>query len=109
MQKITIKHQSDHWKHRSELVEEQKIQGNRMLLNKKLAIKVIIDCRATSPHRFRRRLGFKLCDVILIKERSVLTKMMSLFEGEYRPTQYNVLTYRVELHFHDYKLAKEID
>ena len=34
---------------------------------------------------------------------------MSLFEGENMETKYNVLSYRIDLYFHDYKLAKEID
>ena len=34
---------------------------------------------------------------------------MSSFEGENMQTQYNVLGYRIDLCFHDYKLAKEID
>ena len=34
---------------------------------------------------------------------------MSLFEGENMQTQYNVLVYRIDLYFHDYKLAVKID
>ena len=34
---------------------------------------------------------------------------MSSFEGENIQTQYNVLGYRIDLNFHDYKLAIEID
>ena len=34
---------------------------------------------------------------------------MSSFEGENMQTQYNVLGYRIDLTFHDYKLAIEID
>ena len=66
-------------------------------------------CRTTSANIFRTRLGFKPCNAILITEQSVLTKIISLFVGEYMPTQYKVLSYRIELYFHDYKLAKEID
>ena len=40
-------------------------------------MKVIMDCRTTSAHKFRTRLGFKQYDVILTKEQSVLTKIMS--------------------------------
>ena len=35
-----------------------------------------MDCRTTSAHKFRARLGFKEDDVILTKEQSVLTKIM---------------------------------
>ena len=34
---------------------------------------------------------------------------MSSFEGENMQTQYNVLSYRIDLYIHDYKLAIEID
>ena len=33
---------------------------------------------------------------------------MDLFEGENVQTQYNVLSYRTDLYFHDYKLEIEI-
>ena len=44
-----------------------------------------------------------------VKELLVLTKIMSSFEGENMQTQYNVLGYKIDLYFHDYKLAIEID
>ena len=34
---------------------------------------------------------------------------MSSFEGENMQTQYNVLCYRIDLYFHDYKVLIEID
>ena len=68
-----------------------------------------MDCRTTSAHKFRTRLGLKQYDVILTKEQSVLTKIMSSFKGENMQTQYNVLSYRIDLYFHDRKVAKEID
>ena len=34
---------------------------------------------------------------------------MSSFEGEIMQTQSNVLSYRIDLYFHDYKLVLEID
>ena len=68
-----------------------------------------MDCRTTSVHKFRTSLGFKQYDVILTKEQSVLTKIISSFEGEKMKTQFNGLSYRIDLYFHDYKLAREID
>ena len=59
-------------------------------------------------HKFRTGLGFKQYDVILTKEQSVLTRIMSSFEGGNMQTQFKVLSYRIELYFHDYKLAIEI-
>ena len=77
------------------------IQFNTIFIDKKLAIKVIMDCRTTSAHKFRTRLGFKQYDDILTKEQSVLTKIMCLSEGENMQTQYIVLSYRFDLCFHD--------
>ena len=58
-----------------------------------------MDFGTTSAHKFRTRLGFKQYDVILTKEPSVLTRIMSSFEGENMQTQYNVLRYRIDLLF----------
>ena len=41
-----------------------------------------MNCRTTSAHKFTTKLEFKHYDVILMKEQSVLTKIMSSFEGE---------------------------
>ena len=62
-----------------------------------------MDCRTTSAYKLRSRLGFKQYDVILTKEQSVLTKIMSSFERENMQTQYNVSGYRIDLYFHDYR------
>ena len=74
-----------------------------------------MDCRKTSAHKFRTKLGFKKYDVILTKEqyKNILTKVpakiMSSLEGENMQTQHNVLGYRIDLYFHNYKLSIEID
>ena len=47
LQEITTKYNSNHRKHGYELVEGPKKQFNRIFINKKLAIKVIMDCRTT--------------------------------------------------------------
>ena len=78
LQEITIKYHSSHFSSVSFQLQVDKLkkQSNRIFIDAKLAIKVIMDCRTTSAHKFRTRLGFKQY-VILIKERSVLTKIMS--------------------------------
>ena len=63
----------------------------------------------TLAHKFRTRLEFKQYDVTLTKEQSVPTRIMSSFEGENMQGQYNVLGYKIDLYFHDNKLATEID
>ena len=67
-----------------------------------------MDCRTTMAHKFRTRLGFKQYNVILTKEQSLLTKIMSSFKGGNMKTQNNVLSYTIDLYFHDYKLPIEI-
>ena len=58
---------------------------------------------------FRAILGFKEHDIILTKEQSVLKSVMDAFEGENMQTQCSVLGNRIDLYFHDYKLAVEVD
>ena len=45
----------------------------------------------TLAHKFKTRLGFKQYDVIVTKEQSVVTKIMSSFGGKNIQRQYNVL------------------
>ena len=77
-----MKYLSDHMKHRYELVDEPKKQPNRIFIDKELATKVIMDCRTTAACKFRTRLGFKQCGVILTKKQSVLIKIKRSFDGE---------------------------
>ena len=109
LREITIKYHSGHRKSSYEQVEEPKKQVDRIFIDAKLATKVFMNCRTTLAHIFKKRLGFKLYDVILTKEQSKLTKIMSLFESENMKTQHSVLSYSTDLYFKDYKLAIEID
>ena len=43
------------------------------------------------------------------KEQSVLKSVMDAIEGENMQTQYSVLGCRIDLYFHDYKVAIEVD
>ena len=45
----------------------------------------------------------------MTKEQSVLNSIMDTFEGENKQTQYSVLGYKIDIYFHDYRLAIEID
>ena len=45
----------------------------------------------------------------MTKEHSVLQSIVGAFEGENMQTQYTVLDYKIDLYFHDYKLAIKID
>ena len=43
------------------------------------------------------------------KEQTVINSIKDAFEGEDIQTQYSVLGYRIDLYFHKYKLATEVD
>ena len=43
------------------------------------------------------------------KEQTVINLVKDAFEGENMQTQYIVLNYRIDLYFHEYKLAIEVD
>ena len=58
---------------------------------------------------FRAILGFKEHDIMLTKEQSVLKSVMDAFKGEHMQNQYSLLGYRIDLYFHDYRLAIEVD
>ena len=90
MREITTKYNSNHKKYKYELVEEPKKQCNTLFIDKKLAIKVIMDCKRALAPTFRARLGLKQYDVILTKDLPVLTKIMRSFEGENMQTQNNI-------------------
>ena len=87
----------------------QKKQPNIIFIYKELATKAIMECRKTTEHKFKTRLGFKQYDVILTKEQSALTKIKRSFEGENMQTQCSVLGYRIDLYFHEYKPSIEFD
>ena len=57
----------------------------------------------------KKNLGFTSHDVINTKEQTVLNSIKDAFEGENIQTQYSVLGYRIDLYFHKYKLATEVD
>ena len=57
----------------------------------------------------KRNLGFQLHDVINTKEQTVLESIKNAFEGEDMQTQYSVLSYRIDLYFHKYRIAIEVD
>ena len=106
---ITNKYDQKYKKCRYELVNEPKYQPNRRFLHSDLALKVIISCRTDESCNIKRNLGFKLHDVINTKEQTVLESIKNAFEGEDMQTQYSVLGYRIDLYFHKYKLAIEVD
>ena len=67
-----------------------------------------MSCGIDESCNLKRNLGFKLHDVFNIKEQTVLNSIKDAFE-EYMQTQYTVLNYRIDLYFHKYKLAINVD
>ena len=56
-----------------------------------------------------KKLGFRLHDVVNIKEQTVLESIKNASEGEDMETQYSILGYKIDLCFHKHKLAIEVD
>ena len=89
LQEITTKYNSNHRKHRYELIEEPKKKVQQNSCRWKIRNQSM-DSRTTSAHEFRTRLRFKQCDVILTKEPSLLTKIMSSFVAENLQTSFKL-------------------
>ena len=47
--------------------------------------------------------------MINTKEQTIINSIKDTFEGENIQTQYSVLSYRIDLYFHEYKLTNEVD
>ena len=60
-------------------------------------------------NNFRSPLGFTEHDIMKIIEKTTLVSLRDAFEGENIQTHYKVLGYGIDLYFHNYKLAVEID
>ena len=106
---ITNKYDQEYKKRRHELVNEPKDQPNRRFLRSDLASKIIMNCRTDESCNLERNLGFQLHNVINTKEKTVLESIKNALKGEDMQTQYSVLGYRIDLYFHKYKLAIEVE
>ena len=106
---ITNKYYKIYKKHRYELVDEPIKQRNRRFLSFDLALKIIMDCRTDESCSLKRNLGFNLHDVINTKKQTILRSIKNVIEGQDMQTQYTVTGCRIDLYFHKYKLAIEVD
>lgn len=66
-------------------------------------------CGTPESYKFKRKLGFKLQDVINAKHQTIIETKKEVFEGENMQSEYSVLSYRVDLYFYKYKLATQVD
>ena len=85
--------------------------------------KIIKSCRAVDQgndgvnrlekekqrENLRTILGFKEHDIMNVTEKTTLDSIKNAFKGENIQTHYRVLGYIIDIYFHDYKLAVEID
>ena len=108
---LTNKYSEEYKKCRYELIDDPLKQSCRRFIRNDLALKIIMDCRTDESCNLKRNLGFKLhvINVIDTKEQTVINSIKDAFEKENMQTQYTVLNYRIDLYFHKYKLAVEID
>ena len=106
---LTNKYDAEYKKCRYELNESTKQPNRRRFIYNELGLKVIMDCGTDESCNRKRNLGFTLHGVINTKEQTVINSIKDAFEGEDMQTQYTVLNCRIDLYFHKYKLAIEID
>ena len=95
---LTNKYDKEYEKQRFELNESTN-QPNRRFIRVDLALKVKMDCRTDESCKIKKRLRFKLHDVINTKEQTVISAIKDAFEGENMQTQYSVLGYKIDLFF----------
>ena len=106
---LTNKYDEKYKKFRCELTDDPIKQSCRRFIHNDLALKIIMDCRTDKSCNFKINLRFILHDVINTKEETVINSIKDAFEEENMQSQYTVLKYRIDLYFHKYKLAIEID
>ena len=109
LRSVIRKYDEKYRKCRYELIDKPITQSHRKFIRNDLALKIIMDCRTDESCNLKRNLGFRLHDVINTKEQTVINSIKDAFEGENMQTQYTVLGYRIDLYFHKYKLAIEVD
>ena len=106
---VSNKHDKIYKKRRYELVDKPTKQLKRRFLHNDLALKIIMDIRTDKSCSLKKSLAFKLHDVINTKEQTVINSIKDTFEEENIQSQYIVLGYAIDLYFHKYKLAIEVD
>ena len=81
-----------------------------MYVHKDIAIGIRMQNRLSDLKtiKFRADLGFNQINLILRKEQLVLESIKTANEREDMQTQYSVLSYRIDLYFHRYKLVIEV-
>ena len=76
---ITRKYDEEYRKHRYELIDKSIKQSHRRFIRSDLALKITMDCRTDESCNLKRNLGFRLHDVINIKEEIVINSIKDAF------------------------------
>ena len=58
---------------------------------------------------FRSKLGFKLHNITISQEESIIKKIMKTFPNEEMSLQHNALHFFIDLYFPEHRLAIEVD
>ena len=108
---VTNKYDPIYKKCRFELVEEPKYRSCRRFIRNDLAEQLVKTLKTPNVNALRRGLKFNVTDVFDIKQQSITEKIKEIFEGEDIRTEYKAsgLDYRIDIYFHEYKLAVEVD
>ena len=67
-----------------------------------------MDCKTDKSCNLKKKIGFKLYDVINTKEQTIINSIKDKFEGGNIQTQYSVLGYRIDLYFHEISLQLKL-
>ena len=67
-----------------------------------------MDCKIDKSCNLKKKIGFKLYDVINTKEQTIINSIKDKFEGGNIQTQYSVLGYRIDLYFHEISLQLKL-
>ena len=96
---------------RSKLVDEPKYHQYRRFIRSDLAEQLVKTLKTPKINALRRGLNFDVIDVFNTKKQSITEKIKEIPEGEDVQTEYKVpgLDYRIDIYFHEYKLAVEVD
>ena len=105
---LTNKYDEEYKKCRYKLNESTN-QPHRRFTHVDLAFKIIKNCKTDESWAFKKKLGFTLHDVVNTKEQSVISAIKDASEEDDTQTQYSILGYTIDLFFHKYKLAIEVD
>ena len=108
---VTNKYDPMYKRCRFELVDELKYHPFRRFIRNDLAEKLGKTYKTDKINAFRMSLGFNVVHTFSSKQQSITETINDIFEGKNIQAEYKVpgLDYRIDIYFHKYKLAVEVD